>query len=58
MLSLCIEAKGWNLSAGQYKPFVFSEAEDKILVSDRIKELQTDVAEVQTRLVKLLEMVK
>ena len=54
----CIEAKGWNLSAGQYKPFVFSEAEDKILVSDRIKELQTDVAEVQTRLVKLLEMVK
>lgn len=54
----CIEAKGWNLSAGQYKPFVFSEAEDSIPVSDRIKELQTDVADVQTRLVKLLEMVK
>ena len=53
----CIEAKGWNLSAGQYKPFVFSEAEDQIPVSDRIKELQTDVADVQTRLVKLLEMV-
>lgn len=35
----CIEAKGWNLSAGQYKPFVFSEAEDSIPVSDRIKEL-------------------
>lgn len=54
----CIEAKGWNLSAGQYKPFVFSEAENQIPVAGQIKELQEDVKNVQTRLEKLLEMVK
>lgn len=35
----CIEARDWNLSAGQYKPFDFAEMASDVSVTDLIEEL-------------------
>ncbi len=36
----CIEARGWNLSAGQYKPFNFAVIENEQSVAEMIDELE------------------
>ncbi|MEO5334242.1 MAG: hypothetical protein H7839_19685, partial [Magnetococcus sp. YQC-5] len=36
----CIEARRWNLSAGQYKPFDFTEIASDMPVNDLIEELR------------------
>lgn len=53
----CIEAKGWNLSAGQYKPFTFTAIENDQSVADMIRDLQAQEQIILTGLEKLLAMV-
>lgn len=54
----CIEARGWNLSAGQYKPFDFSQLRPTRNVADLIRELKEAEQNVLGGLDTLLELVE
>jgi type I restriction enzyme M protein len=54
----CIEAREWNLSAGQYKPFDFTQLKSDKSVSELIGELRSTEQQVISGLDKLLAMVE
>jgi type I restriction enzyme M protein len=54
----CIEAREWNLSAGQYKPFDFTQLKSDKSVSQLIGELKTTEQQIISGLDKLLAMVE
>jgi type I restriction enzyme M protein len=54
----CIEARDWNLSAGQYKPFDFTQLESDTSVAELITVLKTTEQEIIEGLDKLLAMVE
>ncbi|MBA8886406.1 type I restriction enzyme M protein [Dokdonella fugitiva] len=54
----CIEAREWNLSAGQYKPFDFAQLKSERSVAELIGELKTTEQEIIKGLDKLLAMVE
>lgn len=54
----CIEARGWNLSAGQYKPFTFATVQSDKSVADMIRELKAKEQQFVVGLDKLLAMVE
>ena len=54
----CIEAKGWNLSAGQYKPFTFTTIESEQSVADMIRDLQNQEQKILEGLANLLKKVE
>jgi len=54
----CIEARGWNLSAGQYKPFIFATVKSDKSVADMIRELKVKEQKFIVGLDKLLAMVE
>ena len=53
----CIEAKGWNLSAGQYKPFTFTTIESEQSVAHMIRDLQAQEQKILEGLEKLKMMI-
>jgi type I restriction enzyme M protein len=54
----CIEARDWNLSAGQYKPFDFSQLKSDKSVVELISELRQTEQKIMGGLDKLLAMVE
>lgn len=54
----CIESREWNLSAGQYKPFDFTQLKSERSVAELIGELKTTEQEIIRSLDKLLAMVE
>jgi type I restriction enzyme M protein len=52
----CIEARDWNLSAGQYKPFDFTQLRSEKSVVELIRELQQTERGILAGLDKLLAM--
>ncbi|MEZ8048078.1 MULTISPECIES: class I SAM-dependent DNA methyltransferase [Vibrio] len=54
----CIEARDWNLSAGQYKPFDFTQLKSDKSVVELIGELKDTEQEIIKGLDKLLAMVE
>ncbi len=54
----CIEARSWNLSAGQYKPFHFEAAIHEKSVTKMIRELKQKENEIIQGLDRLLSMVE
>jgi type I restriction enzyme M protein len=54
----CIEARDWNLSAGQYKPFDFTQLKSDKSVAELIGALKTTEQEIIKGLDKLLAMVE
>lgn len=54
----CIEARDWNLSAGQYKPFDFTQLKSEKSVSALIDELRETELDIIRGLDKLLAMVE
>lgn len=54
----CIEARNWNLSAGQYKPFNFAAIKSDKSVAEMIRELQSQEKKIIDGLGKLLAMVE
>lgn len=54
----CIEAREWNLSAGQYKPFDFTQLKSDKSVTELIGELKTTEQDIIKGLDKLLAMVE
>ncbi|ACM21212.1 type I restriction-modification system, DNA adenine N6-methyltransferase subunit [Geotalea daltonii FRC-32] len=54
----CIEAREWNLSAGQYKPFDFTQLKSDKSVVQLIGELKTNEQRIISGLDKLLAMVE
>jgi len=54
----CIESRDWNLSAGQYKPFDFTQLKSDKSVSQLIGELKTTEQHIISGLDKLLAMVE
>jgi type I restriction enzyme M protein len=54
----CIEARDWNLSAGQYKPFDFTQLKSEKSVSELIGELRSAEQTILQGLDKLLAMVE
>lgn len=54
----CIEARDWNLSAGQYKPFDFTQLKSDKSVSELIGELRATEQQIIDGLDKLLAMVE
>lgn len=54
----CIEARDWNLSAGQYKPFDFTQLKSDKSVTELIGELRAKEQEILGGLDKLLAMVE
>lgn len=54
----CIEARDWNLSAGQYKPFDFTQLKSDKSVAELIGTLKTTEQEIIKGLDKLLAMVE
>lgn len=54
----CIEARDWNLSAGQYKPFDFTQLKSDKSVDELIGELKTTEQDIIKGLDKLLAMVE
>jgi type I restriction enzyme M protein len=54
----CIEAREWNLSAGQYKPFDFTQLKSDKSVSELIGELKRTEQQIIGGLDKLLAMVE
>jgi type I restriction enzyme M protein len=54
----CIEARGWNLSTGQYKPFTFSTVQSDKSVADMLRELQEKEQQIIVGIDKLLAMVE
>ena len=54
----CIEGRDWNLSAGQYKPFDFTQLKSDKSVSQLIGELKSTEQHIISGLDKLLAMVE
>ncbi|MGM9482055.1 type I restriction-modification system subunit M [Roseateles sp. NT4] len=54
----CIEAREWNLSAGQYKPFDFTQLKSDKSVAEMIGALKVTEMEIIKGLDKLLAMVE
>ncbi|BBH31271.1 class I SAM-dependent DNA methyltransferase [Pseudomonas sp. St290] len=54
----CIEAREWNLSAGQYKPFDFTQLKSDKSVAELIGTLKTTEQDIINGLDKLLAMVE
>ncbi|QIR94363.1 SAM-dependent DNA methyltransferase [Vibrio alginolyticus] len=54
----CIEARDWNLSAGQYKPFDFTQLKSDKSVVELIGELKTAEQDIIKGLDKLLAMME
>lgn len=54
----CVEARDWNLSAGQYKPFDFTQLKSDKSVTDLIGELRQAEEDILQGLDKLLAMVE
>lgn len=54
----CIEGRDWNLSAGQYKPFDFTQLKSDKSVSELIGELKSTEQQIIGGLDKLLAMVE
>lgn len=54
----CIEAREWNLSAGQYKPFDFTQLKSDKSVAELIGTLKTAEQDIIKSLDKLLAMVE
>lgn len=54
----CIEARDWNLSAGQYKPFDFTQLKSDKSVAELIGALKTTEQDIIKGLDKLLAMVE
>jgi len=54
----CIEARDWNLSAGQYKPFDFTQLKSDKSVAELISTLKTTEQDIIKGLDKLLAMVE
>lgn len=54
----CIEARDWNISAGQYKPFDFTQLRSDKSVAELIGELKTTEQQIIVGLDKLLAMVE
>ncbi|WP_284614381.1 type I restriction-modification system subunit M [Aquabacterium humicola] len=54
----CIEAREWNLSAGQYKPFDFTQLKSDKSVADLVGTLRTTELDIIRGLDKLLAMVE
>jgi type I restriction enzyme M protein len=54
----CIESRDWNLSAGQYKPFDFTQLKSDKSVVELIGELKTTEQDIIEGLDKLLAMVE
>lgn len=54
----CIEARDWNLSAGQYKPFDFTQLKSDKSVAELIGTLKTTEQDIIKGLDKLLAMVE
>lgn len=54
----CIEARDWNLSAGQYKPFDFTQFKSDKSVAELISELKATEQQIINGLDKLLAMVE
>jgi type I restriction enzyme M protein len=54
----CIEAREWNLSAGQYKPFDFTQLKSDKSVAELIGALKSTERDIITGLDKLLAMVE
>ncbi|MCP4695855.1 MAG: SAM-dependent DNA methyltransferase [Gammaproteobacteria bacterium] len=54
----CIEARGWNLSAGQYKPFNFAAMQSDKSVAEMIVDLKDREQRILSGLDKLLAMVE
>ena len=54
----CIEARGWNLSAGQYKPFIFEAVKSEKSVAEMIEEIRNREQEMLEGLDKILAMVE
>jgi type I restriction enzyme M protein len=56
--SECIEAREWNLSAAQYKPFDFTTLRGDKSVSQLIDELRESERHIMGALGRLLELVE
>lgn len=54
----CVEARDWNLSAGQYKPFDFTQLKSDKSVAELIGALKTTEQDIIKGLDKLLAMVE
>ena len=54
----CIEARGWNLSASQYKPFNFEAVVSDKSVVEMIRKLKNQEGEILQGLERLLAMVE
>ena len=54
----CIEARGWNLSASQYKPFNFEAVISDKTMAEMIRELKQKEGEIMQGLDRLMAMVK
>ena len=54
----CIEARDWNLSAGQYKPFDFTQLKSDKSVAELIDDLKATEQQIIGGLDKLLAMVE
>jgi type I restriction enzyme M protein len=54
----CIESRDWNLSAGQYKPFDFTQLRSNRSVAELIKELKSSEQDIIKGLDELLTMVE
>lgn len=54
----CIEARDWNLSAGQYKPFDFTQLKSDKSVAELIGALKTTEQDIINGLDRLLAMVE
>ena len=54
----CIEARDWNLSAGQYKPFDFTQLKSDKSVAELIGALKATEQDIIKGLDKLLAMVE
>jgi len=54
----CIEGRDWNLSAGQYKPFDFTQLKSDKSVSELIGELKDTEQQIVSGLDELLAMVE
>ena len=54
----CIEARTWNLSAGQYKPFTFAAVKSDKSVAEMIRELKDKEQKIVAGLDRLLAMVE
>ena len=53
----CIEARDWNLSAGQYKPFTFKAIKSEKSVAEMIRDLKEQEMKIVEGLDRLMAMV-